>query len=353
MVDQNEHSIDALLDVYFSFLRRKTDFFQSGGESMARDAVLRAFDRQVQRAKHQKQTPAKHTIREEPPSQPQQPTSAETPQQKAQAHNRDNGASSNAVPQQMKRSDEDAQRQEQQRTQQENNEQDEEQKGDNEEEDDEQKGRQKPNRGNGGSTDRYVWTQTLQEVEVRVPLPQGTKAKHLSVDIKRRSFNVEFKADGGEALMSGSLHADVKPEDCVWTLDDGPKLVVNLQKANGMEWWPSVLEGDPCINTKKVEPENSNLSDLDGETRQTVEKMMVDQRNKQMGLPTTDEQHKQEMLEKFKQQHPEMVRKKPRFSFQPGLCRALGCAHKGWVWICAGLLASEDELKRRCSFIVE
>ena len=46
----------------------------------------------------------------------------------------------------------------------------------------EEKG-QIPNAGNGGTADNYTWEQTLGEVTVNIPIPEGTTSKMLTVDI--------------------------------------------------------------------------------------------------------------------------------------------------------------------------
>lgn len=174
-----------------------------------------------------------------------------------------------------------------------------------EDEEDSEEDKSPPPIGNGGEGPGYTWTQTLEEVEIRIEVPSNIRGKHLKVDLK--NTKMAFGLKGQEPMVQGEWYSEI--QDSLWTLEteqDKKFAVLSIEKLKGMCWWPSIIKGHPEINTKKISPENSKLEDLDGETRQTVEKMMFDQRQKAMGKPSSKELSQQDKLSKFMKMHPEM-----------------------------------------------
>ncbi|KAF5618963.1 nudC [Fusarium tjaetaba] len=154
----------------------------------------------------------------------------------------------------------------------------------------------------------YKWTQTISELDVTFNVPGNLKSRDLVITIKKQSLQAGIK--GQDPIIQGDLPHAVHVDDSTWTLStnsDGTKTVeIHLDKVNKMEWWAHVVTSAPKIDVTKIQPDNSKLSDLDGETRGMVEKMMFDQQQKEKGLPSSDEQKKADILKKFQEQHPEM-----------------------------------------------
>ncbi|KAH9944305.1 nuclear movement protein nudC [Epithele typhae] len=150
----------------------------------------------------------------------------------------------------------------------------------------------------------YRWTQQLGDVDVTIPVPKGTRGRDLTVVIQKKKLSVGLK--GKDPIMAGELCKEIKVDDSTWTLEDQESVLVHLEKFNQQQWWENVLTHHPKLDTTKIQPESSKLSDLDGETRAMVEKMMFDNQQKQMGKPTSDELKKTEALKKFQAAHPEL-----------------------------------------------
>ncbi|KAF1990301.1 CS-domain-containing protein [Aulographum hederae CBS 113979] len=153
----------------------------------------------------------------------------------------------------------------------------------------------------------YKWTQTIQDLDITTSIPGNLKGRDLDVKISRTGLKVAIK--GQEPIIDGTLPHAIHTDESTWTLEtvpSGKEIAIHLDKVNKMEWWAHVVTTAPKIDVSKITPEDSKLSDLDGETRSMVEKMMFDQRQKEAGNPTSDEQKKMDLLKKFQAEHPEM-----------------------------------------------
>jgi len=307
MAQQHEGGIQEFFDTVFDFLARKTDFYTGGEEKSAEKLLLEKFNKHRSTAikinkNKKKEVEANEKKRKER-------LVAKEAKEKDEPKIRDlTDEEAEKLKQEIEREKQNLNKEKNDDTEtsQTNNEE-------TEEEDPKDAGKIKPNAGNGCDLPNYRWTQTLSEIELKIPINVSfpLKARDLIVDFQQQHLKVGLKSQ--PPIIDGELFNKVKVEESLWVIEN--KVVnITLEKVNKMEWWGKLVSTDPELNTRKVNPEPSKLSDLDGETRGMVEKMMYDQRQKELGLPTSEEQKKQDILKNFMKQHPEMDFSKCKFS---------------------------------------
>lgn len=146
---------------------------------------------------------------------------------------------------------------------------------------------------NGGICDKYIWTQSILDITMEIPLPYPCRGSDLNVHINFTFLKVECR---DKTILEGEFYERVTREDCMWNIEDKVKLIVSLQKQKEC-WWESVLKGDPTIDTTKVES-IKKIEDYDSATQSHIRKIVYDESQKAMGKPTSDEQRKRDFLAK-------------------------------------------------------
>jgi len=124
----------------------------------------------------------------------------------------------------------------------------------------------------GGRGPGYLWTQTNNEIVVKVDLPAGTRAKNLKV--ATRKLELEVALDG-RPLIAGTLWGPITSDETDWEIHDHKLLQITLMKERQQtdsilqakaSIWPSVLRGHPQIDTVALESEaKKEKADMDNE----------------------------------------------------------------------------------------
>lgn len=143
---------------------------------------------------------------------------------------------------------------------------------------------------NGSVTDKYHWSQSLQEVTVEIEV-EPSRAADIKVDITATRLTVKCK---GNTVLEGKLHDRVVTDQTLWHLESEKFVVLSMEKQRET-WWKCVLEGDEEIDTTKVES-TRKIDEYDGETQGAIRKIMFDQHQKLKGEASSDQIRTAEMM---------------------------------------------------------
>ena len=144
--------------------------------------------------------------------------------------------------------------------------------------------------GNGGIGPNYVWTQTLGELTIYVDALTCLKGKDIKCDIQAKTLRLSIL---GEEIINGELEDPVRVDESMWTLNVGSsssgsgtgshlgksedsQVVITLDKTR-KTWWKHVIVGHPEIDANKVDS-SQRIDEYDEHTQATIRKIMFDQK---------------------------------------------------------------------------
>lgn len=119
---------------------------------------------------------------------------------------------------------------------------------------------------------KYEWNQDLDQVEVTFKFSDEITKDDILVKLIGRHLLIKLK---GETILDGELLHDVNVRSLYWEIYRQDKYIyVNISKDSN-EWWASLLVGSGTVDVQQLaEKRHADISMLDAETKEAVEKMM-------------------------------------------------------------------------------
>lgn len=145
---------------------------------------------------------------------------------------------------------------------------------------------------NGAVYGNYCWSQTIVDVDITLKVPENVTSKDLKVTILTNRISIKIK-DG--ILLEGELCQKCKHNDAMWSLDK-TKLQIHLDKCREM-WWDCLVTAENRLDLSKLDCSRP-FEDLPEEAQAKIEELGWNQERKRLGLPTSDELEKQELLKR-------------------------------------------------------
>ena len=151
---------------------------------------------------------------------------------------------------------------------------------------------------NGAQTSKYSWSQTYDDVDVTVILPEIEAAKSLKINIKQFPKPYLKVETPTETIIDEPLKYGIIADESTWTFDKKQhQLSINLTKKE-KRWWDGLLPSEEPIDVQKNVEATRPMDDLPEDERAVVRKLQFDQHQKRLGKPTSKEITVNEQLKK-------------------------------------------------------
>ncbi|KAJ8315248.1 hypothetical protein KUTeg_007398 [Tegillarca granosa] len=209
MAQQCEGGMNEFLNCMFGFLARKTDFFTGGLAGQAEELIMEAFKRHQGSAKANADKVQEEKDKEEKKRQ-ERIAKRKAEEEKQFSNEPKIKEITDEEAEKIEKEMQEKKKSEAKAEELQNGDKTEEGQGDSKEEEEEEdeadKNKIKPNAGNGCDLPNYRWTQTLEEIELKVPFNVNfpIKSKDVVAQIDRKHLKVGLK--GHPPVIDGETY---------------------------------------------------------------------------------------------------------------------------------------------------